>query len=249
MTAADRARQALFKNVDRVYVINLPWRTDRRAEMAAQLRRFGLDFEDDRVVLVEAIAPADAGPFPSPAIRGCFESHLAVLRSITESSDRAALVLEDDADFMRHAVARFPGIAAALETRDWGMVFGWPPKPHPMRDKPGDLTLFALPPEQPLPMTHCYAITKETAALALPYLSRMLTRSFGDPDGGPMEVDGAYGWFRAAHPEIAVLCPEVPIAMQRPSRSDIHAGAWFDRLRWTEPFARGLRRARIALFR
>ena len=45
-----------------------------------------------------------------------------------------------------------------------------------------------------------------------------------------MHVDGAYHWFRRAHPELVCFIAEPPLAYQRASRTDIHALSWRDRV-------------------
>lgn len=53
------------------------------------------------------------------------------------------------------------------------------------------------------------------------YLEAMLKRPNGSPEGGPMHVDGAYSWFRRAHPGVAAYVCTPSVAQQRYSRSDI----------------------------
>lgn len=249
MASPDRARDALFTLVDRIYVINLAERTDRYRAMAGELARLGLGFDDARVTHVAAHVPPGPGAFPSAGVRGCFESHLSVLRDIDARGLRAALVLEDDTQLSRHAVARLPGLVAAARSRDWAMIYGWSPDAPIRRDSRQDHALRVLPPETGVQMTHFYAISGAAAALAGPYLSAMAARKEGDPAGGPMDVDGAYCWFRAAHPDLVTLAPVTPLAMQRPSRSDIHPGSWLKSHPWMAPVLNGVRRVRVALTR
>ena len=46
MTPADR----LFASFDRIYILNLPERADRRTEMAGELARIGTGFDDPRIM-------------------------------------------------------------------------------------------------------------------------------------------------------------------------------------------------------
>jgi hypothetical protein len=84
MTKSKRAgRQpcpGLLDYFDRIYVINLPARTDRKREMEEQLARIGLSFAHPRVSLFAAIRPHEPGGFDTIGARGCFSSHLEVLR-------------------------------------------------------------------------------------------------------------------------------------------------------------------------
>ena len=64
---------------DRTYVINLPERKDRLREITRELRSMGMTFADPGVRLLRATRSREALGFPSPAVRGCFLSHLAIL--------------------------------------------------------------------------------------------------------------------------------------------------------------------------
>ena len=45
-----------------------------------------------------------------------------------------------------------------------------------------------------------------------------------------MHVDGAYCWFRHAHPHFRTLLAVPELGYQRSSRTDIHDLRWFDRV-------------------
>ncbi len=74
------------------WVINLKDRTDRRREMIEQLERVGWSAQ-----FFPAVRPADAGTFPSIGARGCFLSHLALLKQATSGH---ILLMEDDLNFV-----------------------------------------------------------------------------------------------------------------------------------------------------
>ncbi|MEM9422611.1 MAG: hypothetical protein AAF986_08915, partial [Pseudomonadota bacterium] len=57
---------------DQIYIINLPYRKDRQQEMAEQLGRAGLTFDDPLVTLFPAVRPDDPGAFERIGIRGAF---------------------------------------------------------------------------------------------------------------------------------------------------------------------------------
>ncbi len=241
------AGEALLSIFDRVFVINLPERTDRREEMSWQLARLGLGFDDPRVVLFPACRFDDAAGFHSPAIRGCFMSHLGVARQALEAGARRWLVLEDDADFSRHFAGRIGGLAENLAAREWGFLYGWEPGHYDRAEDPEDVGLMPVAPDTPVMLAHFMGMSAETGQRLVPYLEAMLGRPHGDAAGGPMHVDGAFSWFRAAHPEVVTLCTRTPLSVQRSSRSDIHGGKWFDRIEAARPLVTALRRARSAL--
>jgi glycosyl transferase family 25 len=80
----------MLEFIDRVVYINLENRTDRRAEVEAELACFG----SNRVERCNAIRHAHGG-------LGCSKSHLAVLERAKANGWRNVLVVEDD--FMWHA--------------------------------------------------------------------------------------------------------------------------------------------------
>ncbi|WP_308916877.1 glycosyltransferase family 25 protein [Jannaschia sp. LMIT008] len=245
-TRPDRAalRDRLLSVFRRVHVINLPERTDRRHEVAVQLRRVGLDFDHPAVELVAANRPDAPGGFGSIGARGCFHSHLGILAQARAASG-PVLVLEDDADFAPDAEARLDGIVDGLSRGGWDVFYG-----HPGPDglgragqgAAGPLTTWA--PDDPIRGTHVMGWTPVAAGRAFAYLDAMRGRTPGHPDGGPMHVDGAFSWFRAAHPDLTTRVTPDPLAVQRASRTDIQAMRWFDRAPILRDGAQWLRRMR-----
>jgi hypothetical protein len=73
---------------------------------------------------------------------------------------------------------------------------------------------------------HFVGIHRERLQELHEYLSAMLKRPAGHADGGPMDVDGAYSWFRM---RIAAktLMADPELGHQRSSASDIRPG-WHD---------------------
>lgn len=219
---------ALLRVFERIVVINLPDRADRRREMDRELALLGLSLDHPAVELFRAVRPESAGEFPSIGAHGAFRSHLGVMERMLDQGWSRILVLEDDVSFSRNGAARMPALLAGLEAQSWAMVYG-----HP-GDETAGLTaidesgLTRLPADLPLIQLHFTGLTREFVLEAVPMLRAMLTRAEGDPEGGPMHVDGALNWVRAAHPELIVLAALPAIAGQRASRSDITGGHWFD---------------------
>lgn len=197
-----------------IYVINLRSRGDRRREMAEQLAAVGLSFDSPQVRLFEAVRPDDAGAFPSVGARGCFMSHLGVLRDAVGKTN--VLILEDDLDFAE-------GIVAPRIPMGWGMFYGG--ARHAIAPA-GLLTLTA--PEDVIGCSHFLAISGAVIPRLVTYLEALLSRPAGDPAGGPMHVDGAYARFRADNPDVQTYLATPELGFQRPSRTDIHALRWYD---------------------
>ena len=86
---------------DKVYIINLPHRADRREEIDVQLRKVGLALNHPKVTLFNAIKPDEAGEFPSIGAKGCFLSHLGVLKDAQLKRFEQILIFEDDLDLSK----------------------------------------------------------------------------------------------------------------------------------------------------
>ncbi|HEY6919542.1 MAG TPA: glycosyltransferase family 25 protein [Tabrizicola sp.] len=215
---SSRFDKALLRSLfDRIYVINLPDRTDRRREMEAQLARIGLA-GDPLVAYFPAVRPADKGEFGSLGERGCFLSHLGALKDAVAQGHRSILILEDDVDWTPAALARNARLDALRDT-DWGFLHGG--RGHDRAAPDGAISLVRLEPERELLLGHFIGLRGAVIGQMVDYLEAMLARPKGSPDGGPMHVDGAYSWFRRARPEVAAYVCSPSVAQQRSSRSDI----------------------------
>lgn len=231
---------SLWNAFDRIYVINLVSRVDRRQEMDDQLRQVGLALDARRVRLFPAVRPADAGPFPSVGARGCFMSHLGVLREAQSRSEQAILVLEDDVNFAQGFGRLARQVAHQLAASDWSIFYGG----HRGLQSSDAAPCEAVPASTAVETTHCIGFRGKSLMMQLAdYLERQLTRRPGDPAGGPMHVDGSYSWFRRERPELVTLAASPPIAYQRSSRSDIYAGS-LDRLWGAAPVLAAARKLR-----
>ena len=87
----------LFDYFDRIRVVNLPHRKDRRSEMVAQFAKVGL-VDDPRIEFFDALSFADPGPFLRPGSHGNFKSRIPLLRDAGEARE-SILIFEDDCDF------------------------------------------------------------------------------------------------------------------------------------------------------
>ena len=222
-----------------IYVINLADRADRRIEISRQLASVGLSFESPGVNLFEAVRPLEAGGFESVGARGCFMSHLGVLRQAISLGN--VLVLEDDLDFVPN-VEVLLGPALAGLPHNWGIFYG-----GCVTDlRPSNASVTRVPPSASLGTSHFVAFNGHVIALLVKYLEAILLRPTGHIAGGPMHVDGAYSRFRADHPELLVFAAIPELGYQRPSRTDIHALKWFDRVPVVKELVQFIRRRRAA---
>jgi glycosyl transferase, family 25 len=211
------AGKSLLDTFARIRIINLPERTDRRREMTGELARLGIAVDGEQVAFHAARRFDDAAGFRNIGARGCFDSHLGILDDAKDVGG-PLLILEDDADFAARIDILMPIALSKLRQVEWSVFYGFGDPPRGATVTGG---LFQQPPDIGIGTTHCIGFTPDTVKLATPYLRAMLGRPAGSPDGGPMDVDGAYCWFRRAHPSLSTWCTLPAIASQRPSRTDI----------------------------
>lgn len=212
---------------ERIFIINLPARTDRQAEIAAQLKAIGLSLDDANLELFPAVRPDAPEGFPSIGARGCFMSHLSVLRTAQRLGLRRVAIFEDDLDFSADFNTRIASIIDQLESVNWSMFYGG----YHMTRMPGDPAHRGLVESQPdelIGTTHFVVFQGEAISAAVRYLEQILGRPAGDSDGGPMHVDGAYNWFRRANPRFKTVLATPELGFQRASRADIHDLRWYD---------------------
>jgi glycosyl transferase family 25 len=231
---------------DQVFVINLDSRPDRLREMRAQLRSIGFDF-DARIQRFPAVKVEAPGAFRSIGARGCFLSHLGCLEKARQLGARSMMILEDDADFSPDFRQRRQSLEGRLRLEDWGMFYGgghFGGAALPAQSPPG--SGFCLVPADTLIWTaHCMSVREPWLTLVHDYLRAMLGRSAGHADGGPMDVDGAYSWFRRVN-QVPTLMALPEIAVQRSSSSDI-TPQWFDQVGGLGTLVRRLRALRRGL--
>jgi glycosyl transferase, family 25 len=209
----------------RIYIINLKSRSDRRREMADELARAGMSFDDSAVRLFSAVKPDDAGAFPSIGARGCFLSHLGILTDAAEGGAGPIAILEDDLELAQDFATRAPAVLDALGEKSWSIFYGG--------YEAGSFEaegLNLVPPNLGLRTTHFICFNGPAIAPAKKYLEAILARPAGDAQGGPMHVDGAYSWLRKDNREMATYAAWPPLGNQRRSRSDIAGPRWFDRM-------------------
>jgi len=227
----------------RIYVINLPQRRDRRREMARQLRTIGTGFSSTGVRLFEAVRPLSPDGFPSIGARGAFLSHLKILQEASAQQLQKILIFEDDLDFTPDFSSRIEEVVEELKREDWSVFYGG----YVLPDSSQPQSSHALIPADPslrIQTAHFIALRGPAIAEAVTYLETLLTRPGGDPRGGPMHVDGAYSWFRQAFPHRLTLLATPQLGFQRSSRSDIYALRWFDRVPGVRHAVAGLRQLR-----
>lgn len=189
-------------------VINLANREDRRQDIDLQLTKIGWAAE-----FFEATRPESENGFPSIGARGCFESHLTVLR-MARGSD--LVLMEDDLNLVPNFKPQWQAALSALPD-DWSIFY-------PAHDL-GESGLVS--PGTPILCAHMVVFRASIIDRLITELETIISRPPGHPLGGPMHVDGAYNTIRAQNPDIKTYGLSAPLGYQRSSTSDI-SPHWID---------------------
>jgi hypothetical protein len=230
---------SLIEHFQRCAIVNLPEREDRRREMNAELTRAGLRADGKRIRYFRAVRPSEAGEFPSLGARGCFMSHLGIIREAIADDLDNILVMEDDLTVDLRVGALPDAMLNILRGADWDFAYLGHVEPISSDTTPSWQETCA-----PLATTHFYALNRRVLRPLRDHLEACLQRPSGHPLGSPMHVDGAYSLFRRQHPEFVTLIASPSLGGQRSSRSDIFPNKWYDRMPLTRQlagFARGIK--------
>lgn len=222
---------------DRIAIINLPSRTDRRREMRAELSRLGLALKAGHTEFFPAARPTEAGDWPSIGARGCFLSHYEILKEALARGQRSVLFIEDDCCFTPELINRQAEVAALLANDEWDIVH----LGHVQSPEPSDSLFVRW--DDPVMTTHLYAVNHTILQRLVEFLELVMSRPNGHPNGGPQHYDGALCTFRAQNPDVRTFLASPTLATQRSSRSDIN-GQWYDRMPLVRNAVNLLRRAR-----
>lgn len=206
---------------DRTYVVNLLQRRDRLMYITSEFARAGVHVQSSQVKLFSAIKPESAEQFPSIGSRGCFFSHLSILRASVRDKVERVLIVEDDLHLARPLIEHPEDVLEHLDDTLWGLAY----LGH-------SLSLNQVPEPEFTQIhgevygAHFYAVQGETIPKLVDFLETMLTRPPGHPMGGPMHYDGALTTFSAQHPEVLTVASTVSLGNPSSSRSDVTPRPW-----------------------
>lgn len=210
----------LFPAID---IISLRSRIDRRRRVLQQLSELGIDPEAFGVRFFDGMRFEDPDGFPHRGVRGCFNSHLSLLKICGESG-RPALIMEDDVSFQNGSLTAASWLPEKLVSTDWDILYfgalhsDVTPKPG-FNLHTGDLI-----------GSHCCAFKPAVAKRLAQYMEDRLTRPYGDPMGGKGFYDAASNDFRAQNPEVKTFLVSPFMATQFSSRTDLGTEKWYDRV-------------------
>ena len=240
----------LADSFERIYVINLRRRTDRRRRMERELTRIGTSPSQPSVRFFEACEVDDAGTFRSRGERGCLMSHLEVAREALRDRLDSVLIFEDDAMFTPASLDDAGrSLLADLKSRPWHIAFLGHDERVLESDSPGPARWKRI--DEPRTGMHCYALSgRDPVVLGelVDHIGQVLIRPPGHPDGGAVSTDPAYNLFYMRRPDVVTLAATPVLAVQGSSSSDL-SPAWFDRMPPLRYCADQLRSIRLLLKR
>ena len=201
---------------DRVQIVNMAIREDRRRETEDEFAANSFPINTDSVGFFEAITPEEADEFPNRGAKGCFMSHLTILQDAEARGLNNVLLLEDDLSFSKHVVEYTEVALGALKDMDWDIVyFGHAIKNDPDTTEWKEVTGRML-------TSHFYAVNGKTISRLTEFLKQMSERPCGHPEGGPMHYDGALSTFMSQNDDIKGYYFSKNLGYQRPSKTNIH---------------------------
>lgn len=229
---------------ERTYIINLPERVDRRKEMIHELNKAGLSLTANKVEIFPAVRPDSAEKFPSISIRGCFLSHLAILKQAKHEGLTNVLVMEDDLTISKKFVPNQETLVEQLAQSDWGFVY-LGHTADVSKNAPVKLQPFAA--KEWMRTTHFYGVNGTIFDRLIDFLEELQHRPADHPQGGATYPDWAYSYFRAQNPDVLTLIAAPNLGWQRSSRSDLHGTAWYDTTPIVREFVSGTRSVKVWL--
>jgi GR25 family glycosyltransferase involved in LPS biosynthesis len=222
---------------DRTAIINLPERSDRRTETGNEFKRAGWSIDNDKSGFFPAIKPQDPAGFPSAGVRGCFLSHLNVIKQARHDNLDNVLVMEDDIAFVPAVESIGAEIILELKQTPWDFLYLG--HEHTSAVTSGKRLEKIT---EPLLLAHCYAVNSTVFDRFLEFLEQVLQRPPGHPEGGPMHYDGAISTFRMQNTDVKTFVAIPSIGYQRSSRTDLHPLTIWDRWALLRPFMETVRR-------
>lgn len=218
------SQKSFVELFDMVRIINMTSRTDRREETIQEFQRGHLPVGTDQIDFFPAVTPDAADGFSTRGAKGCYMSHLEILREAQARKARHLLVLEDDIAFVRDINMLGADAFRKLQELDWDLAyFGHILSSH--RNNPEWRIA-----DQPMFTSHCYAVNGKALPELIRLLEGILTRPPGDPQGGPMHYDAALNWFFRHNVNIKAYYYTYCLGFQRPSATNIHKPGTLDRL-------------------
>jgi len=191
----------LFDHFDHVYIVNLPYRDDRRRETIADFARVGMTIPNEHITFFEASRP-------------------------TEKGYERILICEDDLELNELPDTTVAKVLSDLKTTHWSVAaLGYLEPETPPTDTVG-LSEWTGGTRG----TQFSAIQGDSIRAFHDYLELVRSRPSGHPEGGSMFFDGAFNMVRTIVPGTTFRLATPCLAGQRSSRTDIHDLRFYDRV-------------------
>jgi hypothetical protein len=236
----DGERKKIVQLVDKIFIINLPTRLDRRDEMRQELDSVGWN-DPSKVIWYPALDPKSSAGFPGPGARGCFLSELGAMNAARNMGCQTVMIIEDDCDLSQLD----PDVEARIYDQIASGGFDICMLGHSHPHDPAGPLIISAPRELPFGLTHCYLLHQNILPEFCRYLEAMLFKPPGGTGLGPMHLDGAHKHFRADTGCVTWIV-NPPVALQRSSRSDV-GGKWFDKVPVLKDAVQAARKLRRSL--
>ena len=107
----------------RVYAINLPEREYLRQLIVQELEEAEMPLLPHKIEIFPAIGPDEAGGFPTIGARGCFSSHVAILKQAKQQGLSNILIVEDDLEISPKLRTHQAVIVEQLCQQDWDFFY------------------------------------------------------------------------------------------------------------------------------
>lgn len=202
---------------DAIFVINLPERHDRKEEMLKMIHQFSLVSKQGAPVFFPAIRPKELGEWPSIGAKGCFMSHLEVLKQARARNYRDILVLEDDCELASCWQKHYQELLQWKTQAKWDIAFL-----GNYLNLPASASLEMVKvPKEGMRTTHFLCFNSCVFDRLINFLENVTLRKRGHTEGGPQHFDGALNMFVWQNPDINAYAANPSLATQRSSKSDV----------------------------
>lgn len=214
---------------EKTYIVSLPDKHNLRQQTIEEFNLVGWNIDNSRINFFDAIRPDDRLNFASIGARGCYESHLQLIKKfLSSTSDNCGgnlLIFEDDISFEVNLSTTPETVAEILERNDFDIFyFGF--KSSHIKPPEDGLEIFSPSPGTPIRTTHFYALHRRCLKNFIAHLEGILCGTH--PESlGHMHYDGAISWFRKLNPDLKTFVCNPSLGSQRPSRSLISSDTGF----------------------
>ncbi|ASC71579.1 hypothetical protein XM38_025310 [Halomicronema hongdechloris C2206] len=221
---------------DRIYILNLPHRVDRRKATIKELESIGVFLKPEKIEVFPAIKPDKAEPFKKLGSKGCFLSVLAILGHVRDEGANNVLIFQDDIKFPPFFNKHESSLIQQLELQNWDIAqFGHLTTEIDDADIKDKFATWRDSESKAIG-AHFFAVNGKSLDRFIHFLEELMSRPSGHPEGGAMPIDGAFTVFRRQNPDIVRLLAIPSFGGQRSSRSDV-TPKWFDKLPVTSNLA------------